>query len=197
MKIRLNYWQLILLFLPFIVGFQLFHVPYTSATVYIITKSTLNLLLYISPCFIIGYQAYLVINFNKVIKGSKWMTANIIISLVFTLLNFTYLMITTLLRLPYLNSRLGPIEQADFGFISNLSIIFFLYSIITFFIVNNIYVTRQIKKIPDDSLRNQLNLDFRLPMKKLRNMAYIVVASMLLLSMVIDIFVYGVIPNQD
>jgi uncharacterized membrane protein YczE len=106
-------------------------------------------------------------------------------------------MITTLLRLPYLNSRLGPIEQADFGFISNLSIIFFLYSIITFFIVNNIYVTRQIKKIPDDSLRNQLNLDFRLPMKKLRNMAYIVVASMLLLSMVIDIFVYGVIPNQD
>jgi len=197
MKIRLNYWQLILLFLPFIVGFQLFHVPYTSATVYIVTESTLNLLLYISPCFIVGYQAYLVINFNKVIKGSKWITANIIISLVFTLLNFTYLTITTLLRLPYLNSRLGPIEQADFGFISNLTVIFLLYSIITFFIVNNIYVIRQIKKIPNDDLRNQLNIDFRLPMKKLKNMSLIVLACTLILSIVIDIFVYGFIPNQD
>lgn len=197
MKLRFNYWQLFLLFLPFIIGFQLFHVPYTSPRVYNIAVTSLNLLFNISPCFIIGYQSYLVITFNKTINGARWFTINAFIPVIFTLVYFTYVVTITILRPPHLNSRLGPIEQTNWGFVPNAIEIFLLHAIITFFVVNNIYVSRQIKKIPDDVLRDQLSFDFFRPMKKLKNMSYIVIAGILILSIVIDIFMNGLIPNQN
>lgn len=187
MKIRLNYWQLILLFLPSIIASQMYNIPHSSWQAYEIIKTISNLLFAVNPCFIVGYQAYLVTSFNNKINGAKWFTVNALVPVVFFIAHFIYVVWSTELKPVRWHATIGPIEQADFGFVPKVITVFLVHAAVTFFLVNNIYVSRQIKQISDDSTKNQLYLDFMKPMKKLSNISYIALAGLLIIAIIANI----------
>ncbi|QEC75983.1 hypothetical protein [Mucilaginibacter ginsenosidivorax] len=197
MKIRLNYWQLILLFLPAIIASQMSNIPHSFWQAYGVIKTISNLLFAVNPCFIVGYQAYLVTSFNKTINGAKWVTVNALVPVVFLIAHFIYIVWSTDLKPVHLHNAIGPMEQADFGFVSKVITVFLVHAAVTFFLVNNIYVSRQIKNISDDGTKNQLNQDFMKPMKRLSNISYIALAGLLIIAAIADIMINGFVPKQD
>ena len=98
---------------------------------------------------------------------------------------------------PHLHNAIDPIKQADFGIVPKVITVFLVHAAVTFFLVNNLYVSRQIKKISDDSTKNELNQDFMKPMKRLSNISYIALAVLLIIAAVADIMINGFVPNQD
>jgi hypothetical protein len=175
----------------------MFSIPHSSWQAYAIIKTISNLLFTVNPCFIVGYQAYLATSFNKTINGAKWFTVNALVPVVFLIAHFIYVVWSTDLKPPHLHNAIGPIEHADFGILPKVITVFLVHAAITFFLVNNIYVSRQIKKIPDDSTKNQLNMDFMRSMKRLSNISYIALAVLLIIAAIADIMINGFVPNQD
>lgn len=165
----------------------MFSIPHSSWQAYAIIRTISNLLFTVNPCFIVGYQAYLATSFNKTINGAKWFTVNALVPVVFLIAHFIYVVWSTDLKPPHLHNAIGPMEQADFGFVPKVITVFLVHAAVTFFLVNNIYVSRQIKKISDDSTKNELNQDFMKPMKKLSNISYIALAGLLIIAIIANI----------
>jgi hypothetical protein len=83
MKLRFNYWQLILLFLPAIAGFTISDLLHTTQNSFRIVNFLLNL----NICLAVCYQAYLAINFNnRRPNRSEWFNFNAYIPVVFNVI---------------------------------------------------------------------------------------------------------------
>jgi hypothetical protein len=175
----------------------MYNIPHSSWQSYRMIKTISTLLFAVNPCFIVGYQAYLATSFNKAINGAKWFTVNALVPVVFFIAYFIYVVWSTELKPVRWHTTIGPMEQAEFGFVSKVITVFLVHAAVTFFLINNLYVSRQIKQISDDSTKNQLNLDFMKPMKKLSNISYISLAGLLIIAAIADIMISGFIPNQD
>src|SRR6202008_1290834 len=94
MKIKLKYWETLLLFLPCIAGMVLMEISAPNRYLQQSYFAIANLLLQLSYALLVGYQTYLLVSFTKVI-GSKSLPVilNACIPLVFSivyLLNVSY-----------------------------------------------------------------------------------------------------------
>jgi hypothetical protein len=167
MKLRLNYWQLIALFSPFILVIGCTFMPNHIRAKYYINTELICLLLCIVFLLAISYQTYLVISFNKKIKGTIWIIINNVPPV---LLTFFCTYGCALLLTEDFNGKKspdGPTSGSDFWLVKMIVGILFIHELITFFVVNNLYVSAKIEKVKDSLLRQKLSDDFWEPMKKL------------------------------
>jgi len=193
MKIRLNYWQLILLFAPFFPAVGWMFIPYQWRVRNHVNGEMMILLL--SIVFLIGicYQAYLVVSFNKKVKGSKWMSFYAlapVIGAVFFVYGCTDLVITSF------NSgklHIAPIESKGAHWAAIIAVLYLLYSLAAFLLIHILYVS--IKKIKTRAVREQLSQDFWEPMKKLLITSLLAMAGSIVFAIVADIIKMSVLKN--
>jgi hypothetical protein len=167
MKLRLNYWQLIALFSPFILVIGCTFMPNHVRAKYYINTELICLLLCIVFLLAISYQTYLVISFNKKIKGSIWIIINNVPPVLLILVCVFGFAILVKDDFTGKNLPDGPTSKSDFWLGKMLVGILFIHELITFFVVNNLYVSAKIEKVKDSLLRQKLSDDFWEPMKKL------------------------------
>jgi hypothetical protein len=167
MKLRLNYWQLIALFSPFILVIGCTFMPNHIRAKYYINTELMCLLLCIVFLLAISYQTYLVISFNKKIKGSIWIIINNVPPVLLILV--CVFGFALLVKDDFTGKNLpdGPTSGSDFWLAKMLVGILFIHELITFFLINNLYVSAKIEKVKDSLLRQKLSDDFWEPMKKL------------------------------
>lgn len=189
MKIRLNYWQLFLLFLPIIVGMQIFHVPLNVQITYRSYLRMTNMIFSLDICLIICYQAYLAISFNNSrLNKPDWFNVNAFIPVVFNIAYFFYVIYLTFKPYTAINVHQanGPITITRYSPISMAIAILLAHAILTFLFINTPFVARQIKKVADNDEQTRLREDYLNPMKKLVRMAMIVFAAGVILSIILD-----------
>jgi len=185
MKIRLNYWQLILLFLPAVVGFAISDLlPTTQGSFRIV-----NFLLNLNICLAVCYQAYLVINFNNSRPNrSEWLNFNAYIPVVFNLGYLVDIFYFTFIKPYHTNLNIAPGKRIHYNQTSTILIlIFLLHTAITYFIINNLYVSTQIKKLLNPDEQEKLRLTFLNPIRQLVKMSLIVIAGCIIISVIFDI----------
>jgi len=68
MNLKLNTWQIVLLFIPLVMGFLSMIFADTHWTDYKLSSPVINLLLTLTEVLIVSYQAYLTINFLNSIE---------------------------------------------------------------------------------------------------------------------------------
>ncbi|WP_184550812.1 hypothetical protein [Mucilaginibacter sp. FT3.2] len=198
MKIRLNYWQLLLLLLPFIAGITL-NFKYFTHTVpftYLLDARVMNFFLTLSMCLMVCYQAYLGINFNNSRPNrSEWFNFNAYIPVVFNVAYLLYEICFTWILPVHNHLSPGPIKKSDLNPTSLVIIVLLIQTAITFLFVNTQYVSKRIKLITDIEQREDAKIDFLNPMRKLLKLSIIVVASSLLISIMVDIITFGVMSK--
>jgi len=167
MKLRLNYWQLIALFSPFILVIGCTFIPNHIRAKYYINTELMCLLLCIVFLLAISYQTYLVISFNKKIKGSIWIIVNNVPPVLLILVCVFGFAVLVKDDFTGKNSPDGPTSGSNFWLAKMLIGILFIHELITFFLINNLYVSAKIEKVKDSLLRQKLSDDFWEPMKKL------------------------------
>jgi hypothetical protein len=184
MKIRLNYWQLILLFLPAIAGFAIFDLPHTTQTSFRIVNFLFNL----NICLAICYQAYLVINYNNSRPNrSEWFNFNAYIPVVFNIVYLLYVSYSTFIKPYHTNLNIAPSKRIHYYPTTVFILFFLLHTAITYFVINNWYVSTQIKKLTHEDEREALMLKFLKPMKQLMRVSIIVIAGSFVISFILDI----------
>lgn len=166
MKIRLNYWQLLILFSPFFVALVYMCIPYPALVGYHINSGMIAIAICIDVFIAIWYQVYLLTSFNKKIKGSVWITVNNVLAILETVMFlcvFVYMAIDEFGK-PH---KLGPIhsESASWGAI--FVVVCLLHLFISFFLINNLYISFKTQKIKDPALLESISNDFGEPMKRL------------------------------
>ena len=189
MKIRLNYWQLFLLFLPIIIGMQIFHVPVNVQITYRSYLRMTNIIFSLDICLIVCYQAYLAISFNNSrLNKPDWFNVNAFIPVVFNIAYFFYVIYLTFKPYTVINAHQanGPITITRYSPISIAMAILLAHATLTFLFINTPFVARQIKKVADNDEQTQLREDYLNPMKKLIRMAMIVFVAGVILSIILD-----------
>ncbi|GAA3963143.1 hypothetical protein GCM10022210_09000 [Mucilaginibacter dorajii] len=114
----------------------------------------------------IWYQVYLVVVFNKSVKGSVWVTINNIVAVLGTLIfiiTFVYMALEEFSG----PRRLGPTHSSYASWGVMFVGVDLLHLFITFFLINNLYVSFKTQKIKDPALLERISNDFGEPMKKL------------------------------
>jgi hypothetical protein len=183
MKIRLNYWQVFLLFLPAIAGFTIFNFPHTQTNFRIV-----DFLFVLNICLAACYQSYLTIGFNKTKTNlSKWFLINSYVPVVFNIAYMLYSSYFTFIKPHYTNFKVEPIKRISYNSTTLIILFFLLHAAITFFIVNNQYVSTEIKKVVDVDEQENLRLTFLNPMKQLVKVSWIVIIGGFASSVIIDI----------
>jgi hypothetical protein len=175
MKLRLNYWQLILLFVPFIVAFLSAIIPYKTRIAYHLNSEIIAIMIIASISLAICYQAYLLISFNKRIKGSIFISFNAAISAVFMTI-CTLFTIKSVILMIVRKTVVTKIVQTERHWLLTCISLFLTHAFITFFLVNNIYLSGKIKKINDFAMRENLRDDFGEPMKKVLITSLLIIA---------------------
>ncbi|MDN3580511.1 hypothetical protein [Mucilaginibacter flavus] len=184
MKIRLNYWQLILLFLPTIAAFTTFNFLHTTQ----VSFRVVDFLFVLNICLATCYQAYLAIGFNKQnANQSTWFSIHMYIPVIFTITYLLYSAYFTFIKPSYANFKVEPIKRISHNSTTSIILFFLFYTAITFFIINNRYVSAQIKKVVDVDEQENLRLTFLNPMKQLVKVSWIVIIGGFALSVIIDI----------
>jgi NADH:ubiquinone oxidoreductase subunit 5 (subunit L)/multisubunit Na+/H+ antiporter MnhA subunit len=193
MKIRLNYWQLILLFLPIILGMQVFHIPLNVQITYRSYLRMFNIISSADICFIVCYQAYLAISFNNSrLNKPAWFNVNALIPVFFNIAYFFYVISLTF-KTPTVTTHQqtsGPMPIAHYSLFSMAMVILLVHALITFLFINTPFVSRQIIKIDDSDEQARLREDYLNPMKKLLRMSMIVFAVGVILSIILDSVTY-------
>ncbi|BAU52142.1 hypothetical protein MgSA37_00292 [Mucilaginibacter gotjawali] len=193
MSIKLNFWQTILLFLPFSIGFLLIGLPYASLYGHQTIAAMANFLFLVSISMAILYQTYLVLGFNSIsgIKSTIF-KLNAIIPAVFMTIYLVYVGYFTFLHLTFHNPKYntGPMRKADLTGSTLIIFLFLIHAFITFYFINNIFVANKIKTIHDADQQQKLRSDFSIPLKKLTKISIWVVGILFILSTTIDIIRY-------
>jgi len=188
MHLKLNYWQVSLLFIPFFIGCLLLTFSSNGRHHYELNFLIANLLSLITMLLVIGYQSYLAITFaNRQTPNAILFKANALIPVVFFLLYLIYVVYISFIKPIHGHINTGPIRKSELKG-SNLIILLFLaHAAICFLFVNNQFVSYQIKKIRDDGEREVLKSIFLGPMKTtVRTTIYLAIIS-IVISTVIDI----------
>lgn len=199
MHIKLNFWQTLGLFLPVVIGFIIIDIPNTGVADYNLNLLGIaNLLFVINLLIVILYQTILAVRFNYIsgVKSNlfKW---NALIPAIFISTYFFYVFYLTANSPTYHNPRYnhGPMKIAQYGTVSWLILLFLLHSFITFYFINNEFVSRQIKVIKNDSEQDQLRSDFLIPMRRLVKISIWVIGTLLLISTVVDVVIFSKFAN--
>jgi hypothetical protein len=187
MKLRLNYWQLILLYAPFWVLVFSSLMPLYLREKYHLDLKVFTAIIAIDLFLAVGYQACLVILFNIRLKGTKWMIVHTVIPVIFAA-------VCVMATIAFMvhgseNHKLlsGPVQRSKASSTSGILSIFMLHMLVTFFVINNLYVSGKIAKIKNISLRENLAAEFGEPLKKIFIVSLLTIAGSLLLAVVLGI----------
>jgi len=191
MNFKLNFWQTLALFLPFILGFIILDLPHSNLYSYQTNFAIANFLTVINVFILIYYQTHLVLTFNSrlAIQSDiiKW---NSYISSLFITLYLIYVVYLTFVGHSFHNPKYipGPIRKVDFTIASWFIALFLMHAFITFYFVNNRFIAKRTQITQDVVEKEQLKSDFLIPMKRLIKISIWVFAVMIVLSTITDIF---------
>ena len=195
MNLKLNTWQIVLLFIPLVMGFLSMIFADTHWTDYKLSSPVINLLLTLTEVLIVSYQAYLTINFlNSIESPSPIFRINTLIIPIISVAYFFYrlycgfdhIVVST-------NEKIrGPIKIAEMSTFSRAGTFFLYYLLLNYFFINNKVVSHKLKVMPDAVQRQILIDDFLVPLKSLVRISIWVIASMLAISLFADILRYTV-----
>jgi hypothetical protein len=147
----------------------------------------------------VGYQTYLALGFNVVSTvNSKIFKWNALIPFVFMSFYLLYVVFLTLIEQNYHNPRSywGPLRKSQLHGTSLIIILFLIHAFITFYFLNNQFVSKKIKVEPDIAKRESLRLEFLVPMKRLVKISVWVIAVSLMLSTIIDIVNFSILAKN-
>lgn len=194
MPAKLNLWQTILLFLPFAAGELFIRLSYSGGADQRINFAIANLLTTFGMALVICYQTYLVSGFIKVsnIKPG-FFQLNALIPAVFTVAYFLYVAWGTIAGHVYTHRGFnsGPLRQSQLHGRALIVLILLLHAFITFYFVNNQFVSGKIKKIVAGETRKNLTDQFLTPMKLLTKISILAIACSFLVSAIIDRLTYA------
>ena len=190
MKIRLNTWQTLALFLPSVLGCIVTVLPLESLHVHETRFAIENLLLLFNILIVICYQTNLAFGFNRASSiESKLFKWNALIPLVFIALYFVFVIYLTFNR-PIVHchkNMAGPMIIANFDWSSWIVLLLIIHAFITFYFINNWFVAKKIKAIADTAEREKLGIDFLIPIKRLTKISLWLIGVFILLTALIDI----------
>ena len=195
MKLKLNTWQTVLLFIPFIIGFLSMIFSGTQWTNYKLSSPVFNLLLTFTEVLIVSYQAYLTIYFLKAINtSSPVFRINTLIIPILSAAYFLYLLYHGFdhIIVSTQGKIKGPVKLANMDAFSRAGTFFLYYTILNFFFINNKIVSYKLKAIQDTGQRQSLSEEFLRPLKSLVRISIWVIASMFAISLFADILKYSV-----
>lgn len=191
MRIKLNLWQTILLFSPLIISELFLRRSYSAEPNQHLNFAIANLLATFNVALVVCYQAYLVMGFLRHSETKPaWFILNAVIPAIFTVCYFLYIGWGTVVNHSYnrTNYNVGPLKRSQLHGEGLIFLLFLLHAFVTFYFVNNKFVSKSIKQFKDDELRNELMYNFLIPMKLLIKVSVYVICSGLFVSMVIDMF---------
>ncbi|MEO6524466.1 MAG: hypothetical protein ABIN91_22470 [Mucilaginibacter sp.] len=184
MKFKLNQGQIILLFLPFILGCIIleFHYPLSFAIANVLSVLSLGL--------IVSYQTYLVLSFNRLSdKKSTLFKINAYIPFAFFCWYFFYIFYFTIVKtiVPHDGFVEGPLRTSNFNLKSWIILFFVIHATVTFYVINNSFVAVTINKLIDVKKQEEFRMLFLNPLKKLTWIALSVFIGILVLSSIYTI----------
>jgi hypothetical protein len=190
MKLRLNYWQTCLLLLPFVAG----HILLDSTNNNVQNPTfrhyfkVANLLTVFNIVILVSYQAHLITGFNNRLKKYRLVTFNTLIPVAFFSSYLIYVIYYTIIN-PVAEQSIdfGPVNKSHLNSFSFILLSFLVHSLITFFLLNNYFAATVSKKIENDILRNELNIDYYNYLKMLRKVTLLVLLSYTLISALIKV----------
>ncbi len=188
MHLKLNYWQVSLLFIPFFIGCLLLMFSSSDRHHYELNFLIANFLSLITMFLVICYQSYLAITFaNEYASKAVLFKINTLIPVVFLSLYLIYVVYVSFIKPIHGHIYTGPIRKSELKGSNLITLLFLLHAAISFLFVNNQFVSNQIKKIQDDNKREILKRNFLGPMKTtVRTTIYLAIIS-LIVSTIIDI----------
>ena len=188
MHLKLNYWQVSLLFIPFFIGCLLLTLSTDDRHSYELNFLMANFLSVVTLFFIICYQSYLAITFaNEHAPKAILFKANALVPVVFLLLYLIYVIYVSFIKPIHGHINTGPIRKSELKGKNLIILLFLAHAAISFLFINNQFVSNQIKKIKDDGEREVLKSNFLKPMKTtVRTTIYLAIIS-IVISTVIDI----------
>jgi hypothetical protein len=188
MHLKLNYWQVSLLFIPFFIGCLLLTFSSNDRHQHELNFLIANFLSLVTMLLVIGYQSYLAITFaNRQAPKAILFKANALIPVVFFFLYSIYAIYVSFIKPIHGHINTGPIRKSDLKGSSIIILLFLAHAAINFLFVNNQFVSYRIKKIQDDNGREILKSNFLGPMKTtVRTTIYLAIIS-IVISTVIDI----------
>lgn len=199
MKLKLNNWQIVLIFFPLVIAFlgmTLSNIPLTN---YKLSSSAINLLLTLSGVVAISYQGYLTTCFlNKINANALLFRINALIVPTVCILYLFFILFQGVDRffVPIQQRKTtGPISIAEMGVVSQIGTIFMYYVLINFFFINNTVVYRKLKMIQDAAQLQRLTEDFLNPLKSLVHISIWSIALMFAITIVGDIVNYGILAK--
>jgi hypothetical protein len=185
MKLRLNYWQLILLFSPFWVLVFLSSLPLNLRLKYHINLEAFTIIITIDLFLAIFYQAYLVILFTIKSKAAKWMIGHTVIPVIFSAILVMGAIVLVVNTSGSSKPGGGPVHNNTTALTTGILFIFTLHLLVTFFVINNLYVFGKLDKIKNLALRDQLTVEFSEPLRKMFIVSLLTIAGSLLCAIVI------------
>ena len=190
MKIRFNYWQTFLLFIPFIAGHLLL-----DSTNNNINSPTFkhyfkiaNILTLLNIVIVIVYQSQIVMGFNNRLKRYHVFTFNTLLLALFFSLYFLYAFYYTFINpVPEQSINYGPVSKHQLNFFGISILLLLIHFFLTFFFINNYHVSTVSKKIEDSKLKLELTANYYNYLKILRNVALTVLIGYKLISAIIKL----------
>jgi hypothetical protein len=185
MKLNLNFWQTLSLFMPFF-----FSIPFITIFHTTLFYALANSLIVLNILIVVFYQSFLLINFIRASGiNANGYKVNALIPCLFILLYFLWISILWLIEKNNFmtNYHPGPIRKEDLDLRGYLIILFLGHSFVTFYFVNNQFVSSRIKKIVDPEKQLKLQLDYLFPMKRLTKTSIWVMVTCLGLSVILGL----------
>lgn len=189
MKIKLNYWQTIILFIPCLLGWVLSELPHSNLHTYHRTFLIANFLLVSNILIVLCYQAFMGISFNNTfLKKSNLYNINALIPVVFFFLYLLFMAYYTFIE-PVTNSNNapGPLRKEQLNATSIFILLLNVHAAITFFFINNQFISKRIKTVTSLTEKEILKTNYLNPMKILVRVSIFVLLFALIISVVIDL----------
>lgn len=189
---KLNYWQALLLFIPGIAGHVLPEFLDNGAGAYRRNFAIGNLSAVFNLLIIISYQAYLVVNFNRVSpKKSKLFVINALIPAIFFFIYFLYMLYPTFVQPLGEDLQIGPMKMAYLHGMTLIITIFLIHASITFLIINILFIKKQIERIQDPTEQLFLKDNFLKPVKIIVKTSVTVFAALIVVGVIVDLVKYS------
>ncbi|MEP6613462.1 MAG: hypothetical protein ABJA76_16290 [Mucilaginibacter sp.] len=178
-----------LLFLPGVIGNIILSLPHSDLTAYQTHFAISNFLTTLNVTIVVIYQAYLVISFNKVSGvDSGFLKWNTWIPVIFTSIYLLYVIWGTFVKPVYHNPHYnaGPLRKSQLHGSALIILLFLLHAFITFYFINNQFVSRKIKLITDEVKQEKLKVGFLIALKRLTKISIWVIGGLILMGLVMD-----------
>jgi hypothetical protein len=190
MHIRLKLWQVLLLFLPGVVAVIFMWFPNEEPSGYRVGFPLANLLMLLSVALVVTYQAYLAIRFDgSQTRKLTLFRINAGLPAVFTIVYLLQATWATATKINHVNPqyKTGPMHVAQYSTSAWIFLFLLIHAFVTFYFINNQFVSRNIRSNADERRRETLEREFLMPMKLLTKVSIYVNCSIIVLEFLIDI----------